>query len=120
MKSLKIFFALIFFFSIAFSDHRKNKPHKHKKHKSHRVVKHHQPRGHVGFNWRWNQSNHWWHDCGHHQRVVVVKDDTVEKDQHETVLEIIEQIEKLAELKEKEIITEEEYQKKKKELLNRI
>jgi uncharacterized membrane protein len=33
---------------------------------------------------------------------------------------IIEEIEKLAELKEKGLITEEEYQKKKKELLKRI
>jgi uncharacterized protein YfkK (UPF0435 family) len=52
--------------------------------------------------------------------VVVVKDDKDNDEKHETVLQIIEEIEKLAELKEKGLITEEEYQKKKKELLKRI
>ena len=52
--------------------------------------------------------------------MVVVKDDKVNDDKHKTVLQIIEEIEKLAELKEKGLITEEEYQKKKKELLKRI
>jgi len=42
------------------------------------------------------------------------------KDKNTTVLAIIEQIEKLAELKEKGLITDKEYQKKKKELLKRI
>ena len=42
------------------------------------------------------------------------------KNKNATVLEIIEQIEKIAELKEKGLITEKDYQKKKKELLKRI
>ena len=61
-----------------------------------------------------------WHDCGYHQRVVIVKDHKDNDDKHKNVLQIIEEIEKLAELKEKGLITEKEYQKKKKELLKRI
>ena len=46
--------------------------------------------------------------------------ETDDKSKNATVLEIIEQIEKIAELKEKGLITEKDYQKKKKELLKRI
>tara|TARA_B100001250_G_scaffold414526_1_gene453566 strand:+ start:6950 stop:7099 length:150 start_codon:yes stop_codon:yes gene_type:complete len=49
-----------------------------------------------------------------------VNQEAGEKGDNTTVLEIIEQIEKLAELKEKGLITDKEYQKKKKELLKRI
>ena len=114
MKSFRIILSFIFLLSLAYPSHKRHKAHKHKKHKVHHVVKHHKPRVHLGVNWHWNRWDPWWYDCRVHERVVVVKD------KHETVLEIIEEIEKLAELKEKGLITEEEYQKKKKELLKRI
>ncbi|MBT6865759.1 MAG: hypothetical protein HOA19_00265 [Candidatus Marinimicrobia bacterium] len=122
MKIIKLILSVLFVFSFGFSEHRKNKTHKHKKHRKHKVhhvVKYHKPRIHIGANWRWNHWDHWIHDCGVHQRVLVVKE-TEDNNKHETVLQIIEEIEKLAELKEKRLITEEEYQKKKKELLKRI
>jgi|TARA_B110000240_G_scaffold154966_1_gene172010 hypothetical protein len=49
-----------------------------------------------------------------------VNQESDDKGKNATVLEIIEQIEKLAELKEKGLITDKEYEKKKKELLDRI
>ena len=51
---------------------------------------------------------------------MIVKTQQNEKDNQRSVLDIIKKIEKLAELKEKGYITEKEYEKKKKELLNRI
>ena len=120
MKSFRIILSFIFLLSLAYPSHKRHKAHKHKKHKVHHVVKHHKPRVHLGVNWHWNRWDPWWYDCMVHERVVVVKDNNDKKDEHETVLEIIEEIEKLAELKEKGLITEEEYQKKKKELLKRI
>ena len=74
----------------------------------------------MRLNWHWNHRNHWWHDFRIHDRIVVVNQATDEKNKNATVLEIIEQIEKIAELKEKDLITEKDYQKKKKELLKRI
>ncbi len=119
MNIVKLILSILFIFSFAFSEHRKNKTHKHRKHRKHKVqhvINAHKPRINIGAKWRWN---HWIHDCGVHQRVVVVKE-TEDNNKHENVLQIIEEIEKLAELKEKRLITEEEYQKKKKELLKRI
>ncbi len=114
MNIVKLILSILFIFSFAFSEHRKNKTHKHRKHRKHKVqhvINAHKPQINIGAKWRWN---HWIHDCGVHQRVVVVKE-TEDKNKHENVLQIIEEIEKLAELKEKRLITEEEYQKKKKE-----
>ena len=111
MKIIKLIISVLFVFSFGFSEHRKNKTHKHKKHRKHKVhhvVKYHKPRIHIGANWRWNHWDHWIHDCGVHNRVVVVKE-TEDNNKHETVLQIIEEIEKLAELKEKRLIIEEEY-----------
>ena len=120
MKHLKILLLFIFLLSLAYPSHKRHKTHKPKKHKVHHVTNHHKPQVYLGVNWHWNRWDHWWHDCGYRQRVVVVKDDKDNDEKHETVLQIIEEIEKLAELKEKGLITEEEYQKKKKELLKRI
>ncbi len=66
----------------------------------------------IGTHWGWR------HNCHGHERVVIV-DDT-KKVKEESAEEIMAQIEKMAELKEKGLITEKEYEKKKKELLKRI
>ena len=50
---------------------------------------------------------------------MVIVDDT-KKEKEESAEEIMAQIEKMAELKEKGLITKKEYEKKKKELLKRI
>jgi hypothetical protein len=120
MRRFKILLTFLFLLSLAYPSHKRHKTHRHKKHKVHHVVNHHRPQVYLGANWHWNRWDHWWHDCGYHQRAVIVKNEKDNDDKHKTVLLIIEEIEKLAELKEKGLITEEEYQKKKKELLKRI
>ena len=120
MRLFRILLSFIFLFSLAYPSHKRHKSRKHKKHKVHHVVNRHKARVHLGVNWRWGHWNHWWHDRRYHNRVVVLNQEVDEKGKNATVLEIIEQIEKLAELKEKGLITDKEYQKKKKELLDRI
>lgn len=112
MKLLKPSLAFIILLSIGFADHR-NKRH-HKKHKKHRIYTMHYPRWTFGVNW-----HNSWNHCTPNRKVVVVKNES-ENDKHESVLNIIEEIEKLAELKEKGLITQKEYEKKKKDLLKRI
>ena len=120
MRLFRILLSFIFLLSLAYPSHKRHKSRKYKKHKAHHVVNRHKARVHLGVNWRWGHWNHWWHDCRYYNRVVVVNQETAAKGKNPTVLEIIEQIEKLAELKEKDLITDKEYQKKKKELLKRI
>ena len=120
MRLLRILLSFIFLLSLAYPSHKRHKFRKHKKHKVHLVVNRHKARVHLGVNWHWGHWNHWWHDCRYRNRVVVVNQEADDKGKNTTVLEIIEQIEKLAELKEKGLITDKEYQKKKKELLKRI
>ena len=120
MRLFRILLSFIFLLSLAYPSHKRHKSRKHKKHKVHHVVNRHKARVHLGVNWHWSHWNHWWHDCRYHNRVVVVNKEADDKGKNTTVLEIIEQIEKLAELKEKGLITDKEYQKKKKELLDRI
>ena len=120
MRLFRIQLSFIFLLSLAYPSHKRHKSRKHKKHKVHHVVNRPKARVHLGVNWHWSHWNHWWHDCRYQNRVVVVNQEAADKGKNATVLEIIEQIEKLAELKEKGLITDKEYQKKKKELLNRI
>jgi hypothetical protein len=117
MNFKKIIIPLILFVSISVSDDHKRKQRKIKRNKHYHPVKIHQPRVSMRLNWHWS---HWWHDCRIHDRIVVVNQESDDKNKNATVLEIIEQIEKIAELKEKGLITEKDYQKKKKELLKRI
>ena len=120
MKFKRIIIPLILFVSLGVSDDHKRKHRKIKRNKHYHPIKIHQPKVSMRLNWHWNQWNHWWHDCRIYDRVVVMNQETDDKNKNATVLEIIQQIEKIAELKEKGLITDKEYQKKKKELLNRI
>ena len=120
MNFKRIIIPLILFVSISVSDDHKRKHRKIKRNKHYYPVKIHQPRVSMRLNWHWRHRNHWWHDCRIHDRVIVVNQKSEDKDKNATVLEIIEQIEKNAELKEKGLIIEKDYQKKKKELLKRI
>ena len=120
MRLFRILLSFIFLLSLAYPSHKRHKSRKHKKHKVHHVVNRHKARVHLGVNWHRGHWNHWWYDCSYHNRVVVVNQEADDKGKNATVFEIIEHIEKLAELKEKGLITDKEYQKKKKELLNRI
>ena len=120
MNFKRVIIPLILLVSIGVSDDHKRKHRKTKRNKHYHPVKIHQPRVSMRLNWHWSHWNHWWHDCRIHDRVVVVNQETDDKNKNATVLEIIEQIEKIAELKEKGLITEKDYQKKKKELLKRI
>ena len=120
MNFKRVIIPLILFVAIGISDDHKRKHRKPKRNKQDHPVKIHQPRVSMRLNWHWSYWNHWWHDCRIHDRVVVVNQETDDKNKNATVLEIIEQIEKIAELKEKGLITEKDYQKKKKELLKRI
>ena len=120
MRLFRILLSFIFLLSLAYPSHKRHKSRKHKKYKVHHVVNRHKPRVHLGVNWHWSHWNHWWHECRIHDRIVVVNQESDDKNKNATVLEIIEQIEKIAELKEKGLITEKDYQKKKKELLKRI
>ncbi len=120
MRLFRILLSFIFILSLAYPNHKRHKFRKHKKHKVHHIVNRHKARVQLGVNWHWRHWNHWRHNCRYHNCIVVVNQEAGEKGDNTTVLEIIEQIEKLAELKEKGLITDKEYQKKKKELLKRI
>ena len=120
MNFKRVIIPLILFVSIGVSNDHKREHRKTKRNKHYHSVKIHQPRVSMRLNWQWSHWNHWWHDCRIHDRVVVVNQETDDKNKNATVLEIIDQIEKIAELKEKGLITEKDYQKKKKELLKRI
>ena len=77
----------------------------------------------LGYNyiwptWRWNYQ--WCHRHNNRDVVVVHNSNGSNKEESYSVDEIIAQIEKLAVLKEKGIISEKEYEKKKKDLLKRI
>ena len=80
----------------------------------------------YGLGCYWPYYHHHWF-C-HHDPIVIVKERDDEEDEQEkevekepeTTEELLEQIEKLYELKEKGILTEEEYEEAKKELLARL
>ena len=89
------------------------------------IKKHHHSNTHyrpkfkltLGYNYNWPYWK-WYHSK---RDVIVVKEDgDSKKDENNNFDDIIVQIEKLAELKEKGIISEKEFDKKKKELLKRI
>ena len=122
MRYLKIILFLVVSVSFLFPHHGRRKAWKHKK--KHQIWKmHKKPRVNVrlGYNylwpsWSWNY--HWCHRHNSRDVVVVQNDGNANKD--DNVDEIIAQIEKLAILKEKGIISERDYEKKKKDLLKRI
>ena len=123
MRFFKILLFFVISISLVFPHHHKKKHHygkswNHKK-KHHHSKTHYQPKFKLtlGYNYSWPYWQ-WYH---HKRDVIVVKEDgDSKKDENNNFEDIIAQIEKLAELKEKGIISEKEFEKKKKELLKRI
>jgi|TARA_X000001036_G_C20487008_1_gene728183 hypothetical protein len=122
MRYIKIILFLVISFSLVFPHHGKHKRWKHKK-KHHIRKVHKKPKINIslGYNymwpkWRWNYNS-----CNrHHSKEIVVVQNESNSNKNQSVDEVISQIEKLAILKEKGIISEKDYEKKKKDLLKRI
>ena len=122
IRSVTIFLILA---SFVFADHGRAK-HKRWKHKKKHKIKvvHKQPRLKIslGYNYFWRNWNFGYHHWNKHQsnNIVVVNKDVTRNIETIDFDEIISNIEKLAILKEKGIISDYEYKKKKKELLKKI
>ena len=122
IRSVTIFLILA---SFVFADHRsaKRKRCKHKKRHKIKVV-HKQPRLKIslGYNyfWRnWNFGYHHWNQH-HSNNIIVFNKDVTRNIETKNFDEIISIIEKLAIMREKGIISEYEYKKKKRDLLKKI
>jgi len=123
MRFLKILLFFVISISLVYPHHHKKRHHygkswNHKK-KHYHSKTHYRPKFKLslGYNYSWPYWN-WYHPK---RDVIVVKEDgDSKKDENNNFEDIIAQIEKLAELKEKGIISEKEFEKKKKELLKRI
>ena len=122
MRYFRILLFLVITSSFLFPHNGKHKGWKHKK--KHKIRKiHKKPRVNIrlGYNYywpSWGWSHRWCYRHNSKDIVVVQNDKTTNED--DSVDEIIAQIEKLAILKEKGIISEKDYEKKKKDLLKRI
>ena len=122
MRYFKILLFLVITSSFLFPHNGRHKGWKHKK--KHKIRKiHKKPRVNIrlGYNYSWPSWgwNHRW--CyRHNSRDIVVVQNEKNTKEDNSVDEIIAQIEKLAILKEKGIISEKDYEKKKKDLLKRI
>ena len=122
MRYFRILLFLVITSSFLFPHNGRHKGWKHKK--KHKIRKiHKKPRVNIrlGYNYywpRWGWSHRWCYRHNTRDIVVVQNDKTTNED--DSVDEIIAQIEKLAILKEKGIISEKDYEKKKKDLLKRI
>ena len=122
MRYFRILLFLVITSSFLFPHNGRHKGWKHKK--KHKIKKiHKKPRVNIrlGYNYywpSWGWSHRWCYRHNSRDIVVVQNDKTTNKD--DSVDEIIAQIEKLAILKEKGIISEKDYEKKKKDLLKRI
>ena len=122
MRYFRILLFLVITSSFLFPHNGRHKGWKHKK--KHKIRKiHKKPRVNIklGYNyswpsWGWN--HRWCYRYNSRDIVVVHNDKTTNED--DSVDEIIAQIEKLAILKEKGIISVKDYEKKKKDLLKRI
>lgn len=97
---------------------RYNKKHRSNKHKIHRVV--HYPKSNIrikyGYYWCLTP---WRNLCSkhNHNNVAIIKNEKISLD---NASDIFEKIEQLGTLKDKNLITEKEFEKAKKELLKRI
>ena len=122
MRYFRILLFLVITSSFLFPHNGRHKGWKHKK--KHKIRKiHKKPRVNIrlGYNYywpSWGWSHRWCYRHNSRDIVVVQNDKNTNKD--DSVDEIIAQIEKLAILKEKGIISEKDYEKKKKDLLKRI
>ena len=125
MKQIKSVIIYLILASFVLADHgrAKHKRWKHKKRHNIKVV-HKQPRLKIslGYNYfwpKWNFGHYYWNK---HQskNIVVINKDVIRNIETTDFDEIISNIEKLAILREKGIISEYEYKKKKKKLLKMI
>ncbi len=122
MRYFRILLFLVITSSFLFPHNGRHKGWKHKK--KHKIRKiHKKPRVNIrlGYNYywpSWGWSHRWCYRHNSRDIVVVQNDKNTNKD--DSVDEIIAQIEKLAILKEKGIISEKDYENKKKDLLKRI
>ena len=108
--------------SFLFPHNGRHKGWKHKKkHKIRKIQKKPRVNIRLGYNYSWPSWgwNHRWCYRYNSRDIVVVQNEKNTKEDN-SVDEIIAQIEKLAILKEKGIISEKDYEKKKKDLLKRI
>ena len=125
MKQIRLVTIFLILASFVFADHGRAK-HKRWKHKKKHKIKviHKQPRLKIslGYNYLWRNWNFGYHHWNKHQfnNIVVVNKDVTKNIETIDFDEIISNIEKLAILREKGIISEYEYKKKKKELLKKI
>ena len=125
MKQIRLVTIFLILYSLLFADHGRSKHNrwKHKKRNKIKVV-HKQPRLKIslGYNYFWRNWNFGYHHWNKHQsnNIVVVNKDVTRNIETIDFDEIISNIEKLAILREKGIISEYEYKKKKKELLKKI
>ena len=122
MRYFRILLFLVITSSFLFPHNGRHKGWKHKK--KHKIRKiHKKPRVNIrlGYNYSWPSWgwNHRWCYRYNSRDIVILNNDKNIND-NDSVDEIIAQIEKLAILKEKGIISEKDYEKKKKDLLRRI
>ncbi len=122
IRSVTIFLIL---FSFVFADHGRAKFKRWNHKKRHKVkVVHKQPRLKIslGYNYFWRNWNFGYHHWNKYpsKDIVVINKEVIKNIETEDFDEIISNIEKLADLKEKGIISEYEYKKKKKDLLKKI
>ena len=125
MNNIKIIFLSIIIFSFSFADHGRKKHKKKKYRKSHsvRVVhKHPKLRISLGYNYFWRNwsTDYRPYDKYRSNEVIIVNKKTNKSDTVDDVDTIISYIERLAELNEKGILSDKEFEKKKKDLLKMI
>ena len=122
MRYFRILLFLVITSSFLFPHNGRHKGWKQKKKNKIRKI-HKKPRVNIrlGYNYSWPSWgwNHRWCYRYNSRDILVVQNDKNTKED-DSVDEIIAQIEKLAILKEKGIISEKDYEKKKKDLLKRI
>ena len=125
MKHIRLVIIFLILASFMFADHGRGK-HKRWKHKKRHKIKvvHKQPRLKLslGYNYFWRNWKFGYHHWNRHHsnNIFVVNKDVTRNIETKDFDEIISNIEKLADLKEKGIISEYEYKKKKKDLLKKI
>ena len=125
MKQIRSVTFFLILASFVFADHGRAK-HKRWKHKKrHKInVVHKQPRLKLslGYNYFWRNWNFGYHHWNRHHsnNIIVVTEDVTRNTGAKDFDEIISNIEKLAILREKGIISDREYKKKKKDLLKKI
>ena len=125
MKQIRLVIIFSILASFVFADHGRAKHKRWKYKKRHEIkVVHKQPRLKIslGYNYFWRNWNFGYHHWNRHHsnKIVVVNKDATKNIETKDFDEIISKIEKLADLKEKGIISEYEFKKKKKDLLKKI